>query len=99
MRYAEVNGESQNRCVQGMGEFVERKNRTGKACPAKERNMEVFGNDFATVYFREELCYHSCPEKTKLREGELYGKMVFLRGFKEIQKIFYKSQHACELTV
>ena len=76
--------------------------------------MEVFGSsrgakprtprskaeyDFATVYFREELCYHSCPEKTKLREGELYGKMVFLRGFKEIQKIFYKSQHACELTV
>ena len=27
--------------------------------------MEVFGNDFADVDVREELCYHSRPEKAK----------------------------------
>ena len=27
--------------------------------------MGVFSDDFATVDFREELCYHSRPEKAK----------------------------------
>ena len=29
--------------------------------------MGVFSNDFATVDFREELCYHSRPEKAKFK--------------------------------
>ena len=90
MRYAEVNGESQNRCVQGMGEFVERKNRTGKACPAKERNMEVFGDDFATVYFREDYATIAAPKRQNFGGFEKW---------KEVQKIFYKLQYICELTV
>ena len=34
--------------------------------------MGVFSDDFATVDFREELCYHSRPKKTNLR-GALSG--------------------------
>ena len=34
--------------------------------------MGVFSNDFAAVDFREELCYHSRPEKAKFR-GRCYG--------------------------
>ena len=55
----------------------------GETCPAKERNMEVFGSsrgakprtprskaeyDFATVDVREELCYHSLTEKANSEE-------------------------------
>ena len=29
--------------------------------------MDAFGNDFAAVDFREELCYHSRPKKHKFR--------------------------------
>ena len=29
--------------------------------------MGIFGDDFATVDFHEELCYHSRPKKTNLR--------------------------------
>ena len=34
------------------GMYIKKKPNRG-TCPVKERNMEVFGNDFATVYFRE----------------------------------------------
>ena len=34
--------------------------------------MGVFGDDFAAVDVREELCYHSRPKKTNLR-GALSG--------------------------
>ena len=35
--------------------------------------MGVFSDDFAAVDFREELCYHSRPEKAKFR-GTCHGK-------------------------
>ena len=33
---------------------------------SKNLSMGVFSNDFATVDVREELCYHSRPEKANL---------------------------------
>ena len=42
-----------------------------KPCPAfNSVGIEVFSNDFATVDFREELCYHSRPKKAKFGEGK-----------------------------
>ena len=31
--------------------------------------MGVFSDDFAAVDFREELCYHSRPEKAKFKRN------------------------------
>ena len=41
----------------------------GETCPVKERNMEVFSNDFAAVYFREKLCYDVLTEYGTISEG------------------------------
>ena len=64
-------GQSQNRCVTG----AQNAPRTAKE-PSKEQIltrlsksfMGVFSNDFAAVDFREELCYHSRPEKANSRD-------------------------------
>lgn len=74
MKFAEVNGKSQNRCVHGMVKLYKEKTEQGTRS-AKERDIEVFGDDFAAVYFREKLCYHSRPEKSKIR------KRIFLFDF------------------
>ncbi len=34
----------------------------------KERNIEVFGDDFAAVYFREKLCYDDLTEYGTISE-------------------------------
>ena len=68
---AEVNGTKKNRCVTGVQNGLQ----TAKE-PSKETFltrllksfMGVFGNDFAAVDVREELCYHSRPKK-QIREG------------------------------
>ena len=36
---------------------------------AKERDIEVFGDDFAAVYFREKLCYDVLTEYGTISEG------------------------------
>ncbi len=41
----------------------------GETCPVKERNMEVFSNDFAAVYFREKLCYDDLTEYGTISGG------------------------------
>ena len=38
--------------------------------------MGVFRNDFAAVDFREELCYHSRPEKANLRGVKQFAMML-----------------------
>ena len=68
MKFAEVNGKSQNRCVHGMVKLYKEKTGQGRTCPAKEKDMEVFGSsrgakprtprskaeyDFADVDLRE----------------------------------------------
>ena len=40
-----------------------------ETCPVKERNMKVFGNDFAAVYFREKLCYDVLTEYGTISGG------------------------------
>ena len=40
-----------------------------ETCPVKERDMEVFSDDFATVYFREKLCYDDLTEYGTISEG------------------------------
>ena len=45
-------------------------------CPALNSvGIGVFSNDFTNVDLREELCYHSRPEKSKIR------KRIFLFDF------------------
>ena len=56
----------------------------GRTCPAKEKDMEVFGSsrgakprtprskaeyDFAAVYFREKLCYDDLTEYGTISGG------------------------------
>lgn len=62
----------------------------GETCPVKERNMEVFSDDFATVYFREDYATIAAPKRQNFGGFEKW---------KEVQKIFYKLQYICELTV
>ena len=52
----------------------------GRINPArlKESYMEVFSNDFAAVDFREELCYHSRPEKAKIGWLSMSKKEKFI---------------------
>ena len=50
------------------GEIHIQKSRTGETHSAKERNMEVFSDDFATVYFREKLCYDDLTEYGAISE-------------------------------
>ena len=67
--------------------------------------MEVFGSsrgakprtprskaeyDFATVYFREDYATIAAPKRQNFGGFEKW---------KEVQKIFYKLQYICELTV
>ena len=61
-------GQSQNRCVHGMVKLDKEKNEQGETCSVKERNMEVFSDDFATVYFREKLCYDDLTEYGTISE-------------------------------
>ena len=51
-----------------MAKFASKKARQG-TCPVKEKDMEVFGDDFATVYFREKLCYDVLTEYGTISEG------------------------------
>ena len=68
---AEVNGTKKNRCIMGVQNGLQ----TAKE-PSKENtllgsrmvSMGVFSNDVAAVDFREELCYHSRPEKANSRD-------------------------------
>ena len=62
----------------------------GETCPVKEKDMEVFGDDFATVYFREDYATIAAPKRQNFGGFEKW---------KEVQKIFYKLQYICELTV
>ena len=74
---AEVNGTKKNRCVEG----AQNASRTAKE-PSKEMDltrrlksfMGVFSNDFAAVDVREELCYHSRPEKAKFGRVDAFPK-------------------------
>ena len=52
-----------------MVKLYKEKNRTGETCSARERDMEVFSNDFAAVYFREKLCYDVLTEYGTISEG------------------------------
>ena len=52
-----------------MMKLYKEKNRTGETCSARERDMEVFSNDFAAVYFREKLCYDVLTEYGTISEG------------------------------
>ncbi len=52
-----------------MVKLYKEKNRTGETCSARERDMEVFSNDFAAVYFREKLCYDDLTEYGTISEG------------------------------
>ena len=69
-------GKSQNRCVIGVQNAL----RTAKE-PSKEliltrllkSFMGVFSDDFAAVDVREELCYHSRPERGKFERLTLNG--------------------------
>ena len=72
---AEVNGKSQNCCVHGMVKLYKEKNRTGETCSARERDMEVFSNDFAAVYFREKLCYDDLTEYGTI-SGEIWKTFI-----------------------
>ena len=69
--------------------YIKKKPNRG-TCPVKERNMEVFSDDFATVYFREDYATIAAPKRQNFGGFEKW---------KEVQKIFYKLQYICELTV
>ena len=49
------------------GMYIKKKPNRG-TCPVKERNMEVFGNDFATVYFREDYATIAAPKRQNFGE-------------------------------
>ena len=46
-----------------------------ETCPVKEKDMEVFGDDFAAVYFREELCYDVLTEYGTI-SGEIWKTFI-----------------------
>ena len=71
-------GQRQNRCVQVRKYLINSK----RAEQGKQSLLGslfvyigVLSNDFADVDVREELCYHSRPEKSKIR------KRIFLFDF------------------
>ena len=43
--------------------------------PVKEKDMEVFGDDFAAVYFREKLCYDDLTEYGAI-SGEIWKTFI-----------------------
>ena len=47
---------------------------------SKILSMDVFSDDFATVDVREELCYHSRPEKAN-SDGRFPDINMFLKNF------------------
>ena len=72
-----------------MAKFASKKARQG-TCPVKEKDMEVFGSsrgakprtprskaeyDFATVYFREKLCYDVLTEYGTI-SGEVWKTFI-----------------------
>ena len=46
-----------------------------ETCPVKERDMEVFSDDFAAVYFREKLCYDVLTEYGTI-SGEIWKTFI-----------------------
>ena len=69
IKSAEVNGTKPKSLRTWYGGMYIKKKPNRGTCPVKERNMEVFGNDFATVYFREKLCYDVLTEYGTISEG------------------------------
>ena len=51
-----------------MGKLDKEKKRTGKLVRQRKRDIEVFSDDFATVYFREKLCYDDLTEYGTISE-------------------------------
>ena len=68
------------------------KEKAGRGGPVRQEkgDIEVFSNDFATVYFREDYATIAAPKRQNFGGFEKW---------KEVQKIFYKLQYICELTV
>ena len=69
-RPAEVNGTKKNRCVIGTEKpHIQQKSRAKKQSLLGSQfvYMGVLSDDFATVYFREKLCYHKPAEKAQIQ--------------------------------
>ena len=69
---AEVNGTKKNRCVRVKKSLINSKRAeqgNNSLLGSRFVSMGVFGDDFAAVDVREELCYHSRPEKAQIRRA------------------------------
>ena len=70
-KFAEVNGKEPKslryRCANYLIDSKKSRARKLSLLGSQSLSMGVFSDDFATVDVREELCYHSRPEKANSR--------------------------------